>query len=323
MAQVQTGSVASGRLKQPTFLATARSRRSATPALPDAAAASSQPQAQPQVRAPLPTPTIRHPGPRTPIGSPCIPHSLSVHCLCKPCNPGPNAPHPARPASPPTPVAPPAARAPRPAIRAQSHVAVSRRPGPGDRANTRPTAPLPRPTPPAIRRQRPASPPANPLNASPVSRASAGRPSPAPDRPQTPPKHTPRRLKSFLEKTLTAREAPASRPSNNPSVPSPSPGLSAGPMPHAQGTRRPLPVALMGRPALPLAPPTARSFPASEARKSAKKSAQTVSRQPVPRGDGLARDGSPLHPHAAPAHTHPAEPCTLTSRSTVTLESRS
>ena len=37
-----------------------------------------------------------------------------------------------------------------------------------------------------------------------------------------------------------------------------------------------------------------------------KKSAQTVSRQPVPSGDGLARDGSPLHPHASAAHAHPA-----------------
>ena len=161
--------------------------------------------------------------------------------------------------------------------------------------------------------------PAHPAIALPAPQHVPGSRSSALDAPQSWETCTPPRPKSFLEKTLIAREASAQHPANTPSVPAPSPGPSAGHMPHAQGTCQPIPVAPMGRLALSLAPPSARSFPASEARNLAqKKSAQTVSRQPVPSGDGLARDGSPLHPHASAAHARPARPCTLLPRSTVT-----
>ena len=136
--------------------------------------------------------------------------------------------------------------------------------------------------------------PSNPPNAGPIPQPAAAPPTPTPDRPQTPPKHTPPRLKSLLEKTLTAREAPAPRPSNTPSVPAPSPGLPAGPV---QGTRHPVPVAPMGPPALPLAPPSARSFPASEARNFAQKNPPKPSlASPSPLGTGWRETVPPFTP---------------------------
>ena len=151
--------------------------------------------------------------------------------------------------------------------------------------------------------------PAKSLNDSPAPQSAAGRLSPAPDTPQTPPKHTPRRLKSFLEKTLIAREASAQHPANTLSVPAPSPGPSAGHMPHAQGTFQPIPVAAMGRPALSLAPPSARSFPASEARNLAQKNPPKPSlASPSPKGTGWRETvppftPTPLRPTPAP-HGH-------------------
>ena len=147
--------------------------------------------------------------------------------------------------------------------------------------------------------------PAKSLNDSPAPQSAAGRLSPAPDTPQTPPKHTPRRLKSFLEKTLTAREALAQDPANTPSVPAPSPGPSAGHMPHAQGTCQPIPVAPMGRPAVSL-PPSARSFPASEALNLAQKIRPNRLSPARPLWGRAGERRFPLHPHASAAHAHPA-----------------
>ena len=203
-------------------------------------------------------------------------------------------------------------------------------------------APSPRPSlrpPPASRRalarrkhppRRPASfganaclAPANPLNASPVPRPAASPLSPAPDTPKTPPKHTPRRLKSFLEKTLTAREASAQHPANTPSVPAPSPGPSAGHMPHARGTCQPIPVAPMGRPALSLAPPSARSFPASEALNLAQKIRPNRLSPARPLWGRAGERRFPPSPPRLCGPRPPRRPCTLSTRSTVTLESRS
>ena len=189
-----------------------------------------------------------------------------------------------------------------------------------------PFGPYPASLPP---RDPPSGPNKHPSNhPRPARRPSAFTPLPSPlypsspttDTPENPPKHAPRRLKSFLEKTLIARETPTQHPANTLGAPAP----SADPMPHAQATRHPIPIAPPGPPTLPLSPPSARSFSASKARISAPKSAQTVSRQPAPSRGRLARDGSPLHPHASAAHANPAAPCTLSSRSsTVTPESRS
>ena len=120
---------------------------------------------------------------------------------------------------------------------------------------------------------------------------------PPPHAPQTQPKSTPRRLKSFFQKTLEAREAPAQHPANTPSVPAPSPGPSAGHMPHARGTCQPIPVAPMGRPALSLAPPSARSFRASEARNLAQKNPPKPSlASPSPLGTGWRETVPPFTP---------------------------
>ena len=164
---------------------------------------------------------------------------------------------------------------------------------------------------------RPQSPSPSALTPSSLSPSS---PTPTTDSPENPPKHAPSHLKSFLEKTLTAREAPRSTPRQHPQCPcplrrahAPCPG---NPPPHprrASGPTRPAPV-----PSLGAVGPGVRS---SKFR--SKKSAQTVSRQPAPSRGGLARDGSPLHPHASAARAHPAAPCTLLPRSTVTPESRS
>ena len=54
------------------------------------------------------------PGPNPP----CLSHSPSVHYLCKPHNPDPNARHHPRAQPPPTPVTPPSTRAPLPTVRA-------------------------------------------------------------------------------------------------------------------------------------------------------------------------------------------------------------
>ena len=321
MAQVQTGSVASGRLKQPTFLATARSRRSATPALPDAAAASSQPPAQPQVRAPLPTPTIRHPGPRTPIGSPCIPHSLSVHCLCKPCNPDSNARHPARPASPPTPVAPPAARAPRPAIRAQSHVAVSPRPAQGI-AQTPVQPPLPRPTPPAIRRQRPPRPrqsaerqPRIPSLRWPTFPGPRQAPNPAKTHPAPPQEFFGKNSYCARGSRFTSLQQPQRpftlpRPIRRshapcPGDPPPPPRRSHGPTRPAAGPSHGAVVPGLG---------------SSEIRQKIRPNRLSPARPLW--GRAGERRFPPSPPRRSGPHP-PAAPCTLTSRSTVTPESRS
>ena len=304
------------------MLATARSRQSATPTLRNEITANSQSQAAPQAGAPAPSPTIRHSGPRACVGSPCFSHSPSVHCLCKLCNPDLNARNHPRPAPHPTSATPPATRAPLPTVRAGPFVA----PFPGSAAGLA-TSPGKAQSP----ARRPASfganaclAPAKSLNDSPAPQSAAGPLSPAPDTPQTPPKHTPRRLKSFLEKTLTAREALAQHPANTPQRPrtlsrplrrshAPCPGdLPAHPR-RAYGPTRPV-----AGPSLGAVVPGVRS---SESR--SKKSAQTVSRQPVPSGDGLARDGSPPSPPRLCGPRPPRRPCTLSVRSTVTLESRS
>ena len=76
----------------------------------------------------------------------------SVHCLCNPCNPIPNARSHARPASPPAPVAHPAARAARCALRSHPHVAVC--PGATEWIEqTSVEPPSPRPPPPHFARQ--------------------------------------------------------------------------------------------------------------------------------------------------------------------------
>ena len=164
--------------------------------------------------------------------------------------------------------------------------------------------------------------PAKSLNVSPALQSAAGRLSPAPDTPQTPPKHTPRRLKSFLEKTLTAREALAQDPANTPSVPAPSPGPSAGHMPHAQGTCQPIPVAPMGRPAVSL-PPLGAVVPGVRSPKSRSKNPPKPSlASPSPLGTGW-RETVPPSPPRLCGPRPPRRPCTLLPRSTVTPESRS
>ena len=127
-----------------------------------------------------------------------------------------------------------------------------------------------------------------------------------PNTPQTPPKHTPRRLKSFLEKTLTARETPAQRPSNTPGAPAPFPGPSARPRPHAQGTCQPIPVAPMGRPTLPLAPPSARSSQASEAWEPAKNPPKPSLASPSPLGTGWRETVPPSPPRSAAGRSSPS-----------------
>ena len=144
------------------------------------------------------------------------------------------------------------------------------------------------------------------------------------DTPENRPKHTPRRLKSFLEKTLTAREASAQHPANTPSVPAPSPGPSAGHMPHTRGTCQPIPVAPMGRPALSLAPPSARSLPASEARNLAQKNPPNRLSPARPQRGRAGERRFPPSPPRLCSPRPPRRPCTLSPRSsTVTPESRS
>ena len=163
--------------------------------------------------------------------------------------------------------------------------------------------------------------PANPLNAIPVPRPAAGQLSPAPDTPKTSAKtHPAVASRVFSKKLLLRARRLAQHPANTPSVPAPSPGPSAGHMPHAQGTCQPIPVAPMGRPALSLAPPSARAFPASEARNLAQKNPPKPSlASPSPLGTAWRETVPPFTPTPTPHG-----PCTLLPRSsTVTPESRS
>ena len=162
----------------------------------------------------------------------------------------------------------------------------------------------------------------DPASPQPTSRSDAEVASAASDTPQTRPKSTPRRPKSFLEKTLSAREAPAQHPANTPSVPAPSPGPSAGHMPHARGTCQPIPVAPMGRPAVSL-PPSARSFPASEALNLAQKIRPNRLSPARPLWGRAGERRFPPSPPRLCGPRPPRRPCTLLPRSTVTPESRS
>ena len=321
MTQIREGGLASWRLEQP-HRPPRRGRRSATAALPNETAAGSQSQAKPQIGATVPTPAIRHPGPRAPVDSPCLAHSLSVPCLCKPCNPGPNARHPARPAPPPTSAAPPSARAALPTVLAAHFSTAS--PGSVEGIGVGPVEPpSPSPASMACCRRRAPRPrqiaerqPRTPIRRWPPFASPRHAPNPAKTHPASP--------QEFFGKNSYCARGVRSTPRQHPQRPrtlsrplrrshAPCPGdLPAHPR-HAYGPTRPA-----AGPSLGAVVPGVRS---SESR--SKKSAQTVSRQPVPFGDGLARDGSPLHPHASAAHARPAGPCTLLPRSTVTPESRS
>ena len=140
-----------------------------------------------------------------------------------------------------------------------------------------------------------------------------------------PRQNTPRATsRVFWKKTLIAREAPAQHPANTPSVPAPSPGPSAGHMPHARGTCQPIPVAPMGRPALSLAPPSARSFRASEARNLAQKIRPNRLSPARPQRGRAGERRFPPSPPRLCGPRPPRRPCTLSPRSsTVTPESRS
>ena len=133
----------------------------------------------------------------------------------------------------------------------------------------------------------------------------------------------PRALKSFLEKTLTRAQAPrlgVARPATRQPPPIHHPASSAGTQrqPASQGLRatpsipRPQPHRLV-RPAQltgpPSVPPDAEDSPIRR-----KKPPQAISGQPVPSGDRLARDSSPLLPQAA-AGAHRRPTVTLTPRS--------
>ena len=149
---------------------------------------------------------------------------------------------------------------------------------------------------------------------------------PGPNRPLNRPElaqiRTPRALKSFLEKTLTRAQHPVSSAVQQPSSTRPSviPASSAGTQrqPASQGLRatpsipRPQPHRLV-RPAQltdhPSVPPDAEDSPIRR-----KKPPQAISGQPVPSGDRLARDSSPLLPQAA-AGAHRRPTVTLTPRS--------
>ena len=156
-----------------------------------------------------------------------------------------------------------------------------------------------------------------------ASHSHAGRVFASSVAPETSPKFAPRRLTGLLEKLVLRARPPLHAHPTPPSVAALSPGLTTGPTPHAPGTRHPAPVAPTGRPSLRLAHPRRGRSRRPKLAIAPRKSAQTVSRQPVPSGDGLARDSSPLHPPRLSGPQPPAAACTLTVRSTIAPESRS
>ena len=236
---------------------------------------------------------------------PCLSHSRSVHCLCKPCNPTLNARHRPRAEPPPTPCAPPPTRAPLPTVRAGPFPAAfpapaavlakspikAQSPGPVPRVSRCPRVPRPH----QIAERHPRT----PIRRWPPFASHRHAPNPAKTHPAAP--------QEFFGKNSYCARGARSTPRQHPQRPrtlsrplrrshAPCPGdLPAHPR-RAYGPTRPV-----AGPSLGAVVPGVRS---SESR--SKKSAQTVSRQPVPSGDGLARDGSPLHPHAPAAHAHPA-----------------
>ena len=210
--------------------------------------------------------------------------------------------------------------------------------------------------------------PANPTTAAPVSRPGAGIPPPAPDTSQTqpkcarpcptrhsgiltrnpvfvpqpasdPPQSTPRRPKSFLEKTLIHAQdpepaPPAASPAELRSVPSTRRTWIAADSSERRG-RWHAPGPLRGRSGVAESRQPARPFrglgPASRNSPICPKNApKTLSRQPAPSGGGLARESSPLNPPTLfpppPCRPcgHEGKACTLRVRSsTVIDESRS
>ena len=310
MAQVQTRGIASWRLKHATFLATACSRRPAT--LDSAREIASRCQS--------PTPTIRHSGPRALFDSPCFAHSLSVHCLCKTCNPDPNARHPVRPAPPPTAVAPPAARIALPAVRAPPFGTASA--GFADDLGAGSVdSPSPRPSPAAFRRRRAPRP----------RQFGEGRPGSLPRRWQRffdrrhapkPAKTPPAPPQEFFGKNSYCARGARSRPRQHPQRPrtlsrplrrshAPCPGdLPAHPRRAYGPTRR-------------VAAPLGAVVPGVRSPKSRSKNPPKPSlASPSPLGTGW-RETVPPSPPRLCGPRPPRRPCTLLPRSTVTPESRS
>ena len=176
----------------------------------------------------------------------------------------------------------------------------------------------PRPT--AVPRQSaPPNPPSPRLPTRP-SHLVRTAPSPAPNWPNSAP---PRPQEFFGKNSYTRTSTPASRcrrPATQSTRPSVIPASSAGTQrqPASQGLRatpsipRPQPHRLV-RPAQltdhPSVPPDAEDSPIRR-----KKPPQAISGQPVPSGDRLARDSSPLLPQAA-AGAHRRPTVTLTPRS--------
>ena len=253
---------------------------------------------------------------------PCLSHSRSVHYLCKSRNPGLNARHLPRAEPPPTPCAPPATRAPLPTVRAGPFVA----PFPGSAAGlaTSPgKAQSPGPVPRVSRRQRVPRPrqiaerqPRTPIRRWPPFASPRHAPNPAKTHPAPP-------QEVFWKKLLPR----ARRPLNTPPTPPATPHSLQAPLPVTcpmpRGPASPSPFAPMGRPALSLAPPSARSFPASEARNLAQKIRPNRLSPARPLWGRAGERRFPPSPPRLCGPRPPRRPCTLSVRSTVTPESRS